>query len=296
MNKVMFHCDWGSSSADLLNTYKLHTQNESGIWKNVQGTSDMSEADYHVVMDGGVPDVPLSKVLYFQREEPEIKEPKLDWPDDLFFQGTFTDRKHYFIPTWRIIKSYDFLKNLKYDRNAKKHMLSSITSGKVSATGHKFRVGFLMNLVEQTKNIHVFGRYGIEKYGNISSCYKGTLSNVTHGDGIPCKFDGLNPYHYTITFENSSCYNCVSEKAVDALISWSMPIYWGCPNISDYLPEGSYHHITDPTDPASVDRVLEIIKNPPSDENIKAMTEARELILDKYNLWAQINTIITEAK
>lgn len=296
MTKVMFHCDWGSTSEDLLNTYKLHTPNESGTWKSIEGTSVFSEADYHVVMDGGVPSgVPLSRVLYFQREEPEIKAPKLDWPDDLLFQGTFTDRKHYFVPTWRVVKSYDFLKSLPYDRTAKKHMLSSITSGKVDASGHRARVNFLVNLVERTKDIHIFGRYGIERFGNIASCYKGTLDAVKHGDGIPCKFDGLNPYHYSIAFENSSCYNCVSEKSIDALISWSMPIYWGCPNVSDYLPEGSFHHIKDINDPASIDKVLEIIKTPPTEKNIEAMTKARELILDKYNLWSQVETVITEA-
>ncbi len=293
MNKVMFHCDWSSSSEDLLNTYKLHTPNESGIWNTIQGTSNMSEADYHVVMDGGVPDnVLLSKVLYFQREEPEIKPPKLDWPDDLLFQGTFTDRKHYFVPTWRIVKSYDFLKNLKYNPDDKKHMISSITSGKLDASGHRKRVNFLMNLVDRTNDIHIYGRYGIERFGNISSCYKGLLDGKSHGDGINCKFDGLYPYHYTTAFENSPCYNNVTEKAFDAIISWTIPIYWGCPNISDYLPEGSYHHIQDIEDPYAIEQVLEIMKNPPTKKNIEALTEAREMILNKRNIWAEVESII----
>jgi hypothetical protein len=292
MTKIMFHCNWGCSSGELLNTYKIHTPQESGVWNNIQATTNVLEADYHVIMDGGIPNnVPLNKVIYFQREEPEIKAPKLDWPDDLFFQGTFTDRKHHFVPTWRVIKSYDFLKNLEYNRDDKKHMVSSITSGKFVARGHKARVNFLATLVEHTKDIDIFGAHGIENFGNISSCFKGKLEYNSY-----CKFEGLYPYHYSLAFENSSCYNCVSEKPVDALLTWTMPIYWGCPNVSDYLPEGSYHHIKDIDDFKSIEQVIEIIKTPPTEENILAMAKARELILDKYNIWSEIETIIDEAK
>ena len=53
----------------------------------------------------------------------------------------------------------------------------------------------------------------------------------------------------------------MSEKPIDALLSWTMPIYWGCPNVSEYLPEGSYHHIKDIDDFKSIEQVIDIIKN-----------------------------------
>jgi len=288
--KIMFHCDWGCSSEDLLNIYKIQTPEESGVWNDIKSTTNINEADYHVVMDGGKPDsVPWDKVIYFQREEPDIKPTRLDWPSNLFFQGTYTDRKHHLVSVWRVLKSYNFLKNLTYKPDDKKHMVSSITSGKVDTSGHKKRVNFLSTLVECTKDVDIFGAYGIENFGNISSCFKGKLEYNSY-----CKFEGLYPYHYTIAFENSSCHNCVSEKAFDALLSWTMPIYWGCPNVSDYLPEGSYHHIKDIDDFKSIEQVIEIIKTPPTFENVLAISKARDLILDKYNLWSEIETIIKE--
>ena len=288
--KIMFHCDWNSSSEDLLNTYKIQTPNESGVWNNIQATTNINEADYHVIMDGGKPQgVPWNRVIYFQREEPEIKPMRLDLPDDLFFRGTYTDKNHHLVSVWRVLKSYDFLKNLKYNKDDKNHMVSSITSGKTDISGHKKRINFLATLVEYTKNIDIFGSYGIEKFGNISSCFKGKLEYNSY-----CKFEGLYPYHYSIAFENSSCYNCVSEKAFDALLSWTMPIYWGCPNVSDYLPEGSYHHIKDIDDFKSIEQVIEIIKTKPTEENILAMSKARDLILDNYNIWSEIETIIND--
>jgi len=289
MKKIMFHCDWNSSGEDLLNTYKIQTPNCSGVWKDIEGTYDADLADYHVVMDGGKPpSVPWDRVIYFQREEPEIKATKLDWPEELFFQGTYTDQRHHLVSVWRVLKSYDFFKNMEYNPNDKISLVSTITSGKTDISGHKKRIRFLMSLVESYKEIDVYGKFGIENFGMIRSRWKGILQNNSY-----CKFGGLYPYHYSIAFENSRCYNSVSEKAFDALLSWTMPIYWGCPNISDFLPEGSYHHIEDIDDISSATKkVIKILKNPPTQENVLAMARARELILERYNLWPEIKAII----
>jgi ABC-type arginine transport system ATPase subunit len=70
-----------------------------------------------------------------------------------------------------------------------------------------------------------------------------------------------------------------------------MPIYWGSSDIEKYLPEGSYYQIAD----FGHDRVAEIdefIKGKPTEKNIKAMREARNLILDQYNIWASVEKIM----
>ena len=44
---------------------------------------------------------------------------------------------------------------------------------------------------------------------------------------------------YHVCIENHSVGHYFSEKIVDAFLSETMPIYWGCPNIEDYFnPEG----------------------------------------------------------
>jgi ABC-type arginine transport system ATPase subunit len=70
-----------------------------------------------------------------------------------------------------------------------------------------------------------------------------------------------------------------------------MPIYWGCPNIDEYFPEDSYHLIDITADDA-VEQMHEIIQQPITNKNIEAMREARELILDKYNIWPALHEII----
>jgi hypothetical protein len=49
------------------------------------------------------------------------------------------------------------------------------------------------------------------------------------------KSDGLAPYRYSVVIENVRERHYFSEKLVDALLCKSVPIYWGCPNIGEYL-------------------------------------------------------------
>ncbi len=294
MKKIIFYCSWGQSSSDLLGVYKSQTPERSGIWKNIEAVDDPKLADYHIVMDGTSEGfgrlpigIPNSEILFFQREEPEVIYPRLEFPDDLFFQGTYTDLRHHLISVWRVKPSYDDLLNLKYDKTHKTKLLSTITSGKVGLDGHKKRVHFLERFVDSYKNIDVYGQYGIETFGSISECWKGSLNY----DGY-CKFKGLHPYHYTLAFENSKNKNCLSEKIFDSLLSWTMPIYWGCPNIDKFLPEQSYHVIDIDNVDIAIEQVLEIIETVPTTENINAMAEARDLILNRYNLWPEIKAVI----
>ena len=112
MTKIMFHCDWGQSSEQLLDHYRWLTPEGSGKWGDLEGTTNKSEADFHIVMDGGMPDdVDPQTVIYFQREEPQVKPPELVW-DNIFYQATFTDMRHHNVAVWRVKKTYDDLKNL----------------------------------------------------------------------------------------------------------------------------------------------------------------------------------------
>ncbi len=39
---------------------------------------------------------------------------------------------------------------------------------------------------------------------------------------------------FHITIENSCYTNYITEKVIDCFMSYTIPIYWGCPNIGDY--------------------------------------------------------------
>ena len=105
------------------------------------------------------------------------------------------------------------------------------------------------------------------------------------------KSHGLVNYNYSICLENLIDEKCISEKATDAILCWSIPIYWGNPCIKKYFPEKSYYLI-DIENPNINNEINEIIKNKPTIEQIKYLEEARNIILDKLNIWEQIYQII----
>ncbi|MEL7282334.1 MAG: hypothetical protein AAGK79_18420 [Pseudomonadota bacterium] len=49
------------------------------------------------------------------------------------------------------------------------------------------------------------------------------------------KGDGLAPYRYSVVIENVREENCFTEKLIDTLLCDTVPIYWGCPNIADFI-------------------------------------------------------------
>jgi hypothetical protein len=62
-------------------------------------------------------------------------------------------------------------------------------------------------------------------------------SVVTSHDGVNKNakrslFDG---YQYSIVIENSREINYFSEKLLDCLLTYTVPIYFGCPNIQDFF-------------------------------------------------------------
>jgi hypothetical protein len=49
------------------------------------------------------------------------------------------------------------------------------------------------------------------------------------------KAEGLAPYRFSVVIENVRERNYFSEKLVDAVLCNTVPIYWGCPNIGDFI-------------------------------------------------------------
>lgn len=52
------------------------------------------------------------------------------------------------------------------------------------------------------------------------------------GGGKSCLFD---EFQFSIIIENSQQENYFTEKIIDCLITKTIPIYWGCPNISEFF-------------------------------------------------------------
>lgn len=54
---------------------------------------------------------------------------------------------------------------------------------------------------------------------------------------IQSKVEALRSYRYSIVIENERIDGYFTEKLIDCMSQFTVPIYWGCPNITDYFDE-----------------------------------------------------------
>ena len=135
--------------------------------------------------------------------------------------------------------------------------------------------------------------YGKGWKNELGISYKGELG-AYHNQTIvnnKTKYDALIDYKYTICIENCSKKNYFTEKITDAFLCWTIPIYFGCPNISDYFPIDSFY-IINPNDNNCLENIINIINKPITDKQLNALEESRNLVLNKYNIWNTIENIL----
>jgi hypothetical protein len=103
---------------------------------------------------------------------------------------------------------------------------------------------------------------------------------------IDDKMDAILPYRYHLVLENSVLPNYWTEKLADAWLCWAFPLYLGCPNVGDYLPEDALLSINGLDVDAIAVRIRELLDEPLAPLRATAMQEARRRILDVYNPFA----------
>ena len=62
-----------------------------------------------------------------------------------------------------------------------------------------------------------------------------------YGGSVDRKVDTLKNFRFSFAYENiCSVPGYVTEKIFDCFHAGTIPIYWGAPNISDYIPKDCY--------------------------------------------------------
>lgn len=277
MTNICFIAPWGSPES-LLKRFKNQTPKNLGIWNSVQGVDNPDQADCIVVLDTmgvngickklNIKNLKGHSIIHLRRE-PDFINSFSPIPNSHFF-----DYKNstFHVATWWISNSYDEIFNLKYFN--KPNLLSSVVSAKWEHRNLFFKK--ISNLI----NLDIYGGPGVKKY--VGKNYMHPVS------GFINKEIGIRDYKYSIAIENSSQKNYFTEKILDCLLLWSIPIYWGCPNISSFFPEHSFYNI----ELDKPEEIHSIIKRPIEKKNIEAMKEARDLILNKYNIWPVIESLL----
>ena len=119
-------------------------------------------------------------------------------PNAIFFPFGTT-----WVPNWREIGK------------EKTAMISLVASEKRDSEGHKLR--------------HAIAAW-TEKNDRVDVALMGRGYQP-----FEAKSDGLAPYRYSVVIENVRETNYFSEKLVDAVLCDTVPIYWGCPNLDDFV-------------------------------------------------------------
>ena len=92
----------------------------------------------------------------------------------------------------------------------KTKLVSIIASQKNITIGHQLRHA----IVAADKSLDLYGR----GYNAIDN-----------------KITALKDYMFSVIIENSTTKNYFSEKTIDCLITGTVPVFWGCENISDFF-------------------------------------------------------------
>ena len=286
--KISFHSH-DMSPEYLLWVYKKMTPNQSGIWKDMEAVTSPHKADVHIIIDDCHLKLPNRPRIYLGAHPPgttsygDIRSRRsdtikvIDQSEELGFCE------------WWLKYDYDYLSNLERETIEKDNLLTCILSDSNDRPYHNIRRKYVEKLCRKKILDNVYGR--IKPFGFIEDCYRGELGTFQYNQDASDRYwfgkeEVLEKAWYSLEFDAYPTLNYISERVFDSVLSWCIPLYWGSTNIHEYLPEGSFYYIDAE---GKGDDVLEIIREPIRDS---ALREARDLMLNKYQLWPKIYEVL----
>ncbi|MEA2047049.1 MAG: glycosyltransferase family 10 [Campylobacterota bacterium] len=176
---------------------------------------------------------------------------------------------------WFYGKGYDSIVSVEHQNKTKK--ISTVCSNKQQGhTIHKLRYEFTKIMEERIPELERFGR-GFK--------------------WLETKADGLDDYEFHVAIENHYAPHVWTEKLADAFLGFTVPIYYGCPNVYDYFPKESLIQIDLYDVEGSITKIKEIIAiEGEYERRLDAVKEARRRVIEEYNLLAMVNTIVEKSK
>lgn len=169
---------------------------------------------------------------------------------------------------------YDYLKLKNMPLPQKQSDMSMICSSKTMMPGHIGRYKFYQMLKEHFPD-------KIDFYG----------SGIKY---IEDKADAISPYRFHICIENSSVDDYWTEKIADAILGYSVPVYFGCTNIESYFPKEAIICIDIKNHKETYNTIAEILSNPVRiyEKKLPYLKEARQLLLEKYNIFPMLESFV----
>ncbi|MEM9678624.1 MAG: glycosyltransferase family 10, partial [Pseudomonadota bacterium] len=186
--------------------------------------------------------VPKSQVWIADTLESSVNYPDLSDPEFMsMFDIELSYRKSADI--WRSYVGHDFdvrIKGAAPGRKRRRFCCAFVSSG-FHESGRR---DLMKNLMD---------RLPVHSYGKLFRNRR-----LWFDKGIPSKLKALEKYTYTLALENSIDQDYVTEKFFEPLMTGTIPIYLGAPNIDDFAPgENCFINVNDF---ASVDALADFLK------------------------------------
>jgi hypothetical protein len=287
-----------NSAARTLEIYSKMTPGRKGVWKDLVGVTDLNEADFVVVIDNTTENlrkqlIPEKTIyvgahpynhMYYRCYDNVKCVAKLDQRDTFGFGE------------WWLDEDYDTLSALKPPSKTKD--LSCILSNERDTDTHRKRIEFMVNFCNKySDRLDLYGRIhprmGEE---SLNKSFKGVLG-VDKGNPNWAinywfgKSPALLPYRHSIELCVITNGNYWGERFFDSMLMWCLPLYYGGVNLERYLPINSFKYI-DVEDKSTPEHIISIIDSDFRDQHIKDIAEARDLMLNKYQIWPRVKSVI----
>jgi hypothetical protein len=263
---------------------RRQTPNVSMVWKDMVFTEeDIPECDYLVILDKPGKDISIKvnkdNIIHLCLEPPNEVSKYRQYANTnagIIFNQLDIKRNnilsHGALP-WHINKNYDELTQCTPELLKKDNKIVWITSNQNTSKGHNERMKFLER-IKPLPCMEIKGR-GFEE--------------------VEDKWDVLSKSKYAIAYENFQNDYYWTEKIADCFLSYTLPLYFGCNRISDFFPEKSFIQI-DPKDKHIELFLSELVTSRKWEQNIDAIIEARNLVLNRYQLFPFIYSAIENRK
>ena len=163
----------------------------------------------------------------------------------------------------------DAMTSMTYPRKTK--LLSMIASGKAGTPGHAWRRDFAIAVKSYFGDlVDIFG------FGHMP---------------IPDKRYAIDPYVFSIVIENDEADYYVTEKVVDCLIGWAIPIYSGARQLDSLLQ----YKVPRIPFGCSVDHALSCIKAAVSTGGmpLEQLAQIRSIAMQRLNLFEELPRLLS---
>lgn len=273
----IYFAEYYKPSKELTQLFARQCPHNIPVWDNLMAVDSQDEADYIIIQDKTNEEIKdESKVIFLGREPKHVPGAFRDGKPTYFKSFHHEYGTMWLAQTWWLDIPFSTLETLD---PPKTKSLSVIDSGKNTMPGHGFRLSIIDAIQKlEPSYMDIFGKI--------------------NGKILPerDKQQGLLDYKYYLAIENGVTDHYFSEKIVDALLCLCMPIYFGCNKLEEYLPEGSFIRINPEgkTTEEIAEQIIAVSKSDLRDKNIDKIKKARNLILNKYNIWPTLNKIINE--